>query len=222
MKKIILGLFGLFFICTAFSQTSKLRVAVTFDMDNTFSLIGPLSTNSLEIDLTGSLLKQIELLVDTASFELKKVEFPEDLSAANNATLAGIPKRSLLSSWVKSLRKKEQFDLLLIVYKPVQMIGSYSYLEGFSYGMSTSKGIVFSMNNALVMSTKNMDILAATSLDSESEFIAGTFELDKSLPFQHARNIETPIEMINKVNQEFALKVFQCLMASKKKLNNGK
>lgn len=219
MKKIILGLFGLFFICSAFSQTSKLRVAITFDTDNTYTLMGPLSTNSLEIDLTGSLMKQIELLVDTASFQLKKVDFPEDLSAANNATLAGIPKKSLLSSWVKGLYKKERFDLLLIVYKPVQLIGPYSYLEGFSYGINTGKGIVFSMNNALVMNTKNMEILAATSLESESDFIAGTFELDKSLPLQHIRNIEKPIEMIYKVNQEFALKVFQCLMASKKKLN---
>jgi len=63
-----------------------------------------------------------------------------------------------------------------------------------------------------------MELLAATTIESEADFIAGTFVLDKNLPYEHAQNIESPVQMINKLNQDFALKVFQCLMASKKKL----
>lgn len=218
MKKIVLSLLCLFFFHAAFSQTSKLRVAVAFNTDTYYSLLGPLSVKSLEIDLTDNLYKQIELISDTASFQLKKIGFPEDLSAANNPSATGIPRKSALNDWIKSMRKKETFDLLLLIYKPVQMIGTYASLEGLSYGINTTKGTVFSLNNALVFNLKTMDILAATSIESESDFIAGTFELDKNLPFDNNRNIETPIEMINKLNQDFALKVFQCLLVSKKKL----
>jgi hypothetical protein len=222
MKKIILGFFCLLFISSAVAQSSKLRVLVSFDMDTTYTVLGPISTKSLNINLTGTLLKQIELLVDTASFQLKLVDFPEEFSAINNPSLSGIPKKNQLASWVKGLRKNEDFDLLLILYKPVQLIGPYSYLEGFSYGLNTSKGLIFSLNDALVFNARTMQILAATSIESESDYIAGKFELDKSLPYDNSRNIEQPIEMINKLNQDFALKVFQCLMSSKKKLNGIK
>jgi hypothetical protein len=219
MKKIILGFFCLFFLHSAGAQTGKLRVLLSFDTDSSYTLLGPISTKSVEINLTGTLLKQIELMVDTASFQLKLVDFPEEFSATNNPTLSGIPKKNQLASWVKSLRKREEFDLLLLIYKPVQLVGPYSYLEGFSYGLNTSKGLVFSLNDALVLNAKTMQILAATSIDSESDYLAGKFELDRSLPYDHSENIEGPLEMINKLNQEFALKVFQCLMSAKKKLN---
>jgi len=218
MKKIILSLLCLFFIGTTFSQSTKLKVAVSFDTDNTFTLLGPLSTKSLEIDLTDILYKQIEMLVDTNSFLLKQEAFPEDLSAANNPSMTGLPKINQLQSWVKKMRKTDGFDLLLLIYKPILTAGTNTNFYGFSYGLSTSKGIVFSLNNALVFNMKTMELLAATTIESEADFIAGTFVLDKNLPYEHAQNIESPVQMINKLNQDFALKVFQCLMASKKKL----
>lgn len=218
MKKIILSLCFLLTIHVAFSQTGKLRVAVAFDTDTNFSLLGPLSIKSLEINLTDNLYQQIELLTDTASFDVKRIAMPEELSSANNPSSTGIPKKNLLADWMKVVRKKEAFDLLLIIYKPVQMTGTYASLEGLSYGINITKGTVFSVNNALVFNLKTMEILAATSIESESDYIAGTFELDKNLPFDNSRNIETPIEMINKLNQEFAVKAFQCLLVSKKKL----
>lgn len=218
MKKIILSFICLFFISAAFAQTGKMRVAIAFNTDTNFSLLGPLSINSLEIDLTGNLYKQIELLTDTSSFQLKRVEFPEELSAANNPASMGIPKKSLLTSWIKKLNKKEAYDLLLIIYKPIELTGPYASLLGLSYGLNTRNGVVFSLNNALVFNTKTMQISSATSIESESDYIAGTFELDKNLPYAHRRNVETPIEMINKLNQEFALKVFQCLQIAKRKM----
>lgn len=218
MKKIILSLCCLFMVHVAFSQSGKLRVAVAFDTDTNYSLLGPLSINSLEINLTDNLYQQIELLSDTGSFTLKRIVMPEELSAANIPSSTGIPKKSLLNDWMKNVRKKETFDLLLLIYKPVQMTGPYASLEGMSYGINITKGTVFSLNNALVFNLKTMDILAATAIESESDYIAGTFELDKNLPFDNSRNIETPIEMINKLNQEFAVKAFQCLLVSKKKL----
>jgi len=218
MKKIILSLFYLFCFGSVFAQTSKLRVAVSFDTDTTFTLLGPLSTKSLDINLTGILYKQIEMLVDTNSFQLMPEAFPEDLSSANDPSITGIPKTSQLKSWVTKLQKKVGYDLLLIIYKPLQTEGSYSNFSGFSYGLSTSKGIVFSLNNALVFNMKTMDLLAATSIESESDYVAGTFVLDKNIPYNHADNITTPIQMIYKLNQEFSWKVFQCLQASKKRL----
>jgi len=218
MKKIILGLCFLLFISAAFSQTGKLRVAVSFDMDTNFTLLGPLSTKSLEIDLTGTMYQQIVMLMDTNSFQLVREAFPEELSAANNPALTGIPRVSDLQKWVNKLRKNASYDLLLIIYKPLKLSGKYGSLEGLSYGLNTTKGIVFSLNNALVFDMKTMKLLAATTIDSESDFIAGTFTIDKSLPNDDSKNIVEPIEMINKLNQDFALKVFQCLQASKKKL----
>lgn len=218
MKKIILGLCCLLFISAAFSQTGKLRVAVSFDIDTNFTLLGPLSTKSLEIDLTGTMYQQISMLVDTNSFQLVLEAFPEELSAANNPALTGIPRISNLQKWVKKLRKNESYDLLLIIYKPLRLSGKYGSLEGLSYGLNTTKGIVFSLNNALVFDIKTMKLLAATSIDSESDYIAGTFTVDKLLPNDDSKNIVVPIEMINKLNQDFALKVFQCLHASKRQL----
>lgn len=218
MKKIILSFVCLFFISAAFSQTGKLRVAVAFNTDTHLSLLGPLSINSLEIDLTENMYKQIELLVDTASFQLKRVELPEELSAANNPSSTGIPKKNQLASWLKKMSKKETFDLLLILYKPIELSGPYASLEGLSYGLNTRNGVVFSLNNAVIFNIKTMEISSATSIDSENDYIAGTFNLDKTLPYANSRNIETPIEMINKLNQDFALKVFQCLQLSKKTL----
>ena len=218
MKKIVLSLFCLCLITAGFAQSGKLRVAVSFDTDTTFTLLGPLSTKSLEINLTGTMYKQIEMLVDTNFFQLKPETFPQELTSANNPAITGIPKVTLMQSWVKKMRKNESYDLLLLIYKPVQMTGKYASLEGLSYGLSTSKGIVFSLNNALVFDMKTMKLLAATNIESESDYIAGTFTMDKSLPNDHSRNIETPIEMINKLNQDFAWKVFQCLQVSKKNL----
>lgn len=220
MKKIILSLFCLFCFGSVFAQTSKLRVAVSFDTDTTFTLLGPLSTKSLDINLTGILYKQIEMLVDTNSFQLMPEAFPEDLSSANDPSITGIPKKSQLMSWVKKMRKKAGYDLLLIIYKPLQTDGRYSNLSGCSYGLSISKGIAFSLNNALVFNMKTMELLAATSIESESDYVAGFFVLDKNLPSNHADNIEIPIQMINNLNQEFALKVNQCLVSSKRKLNH--
>lgn len=222
MKKIILSLCFLFFISAAFSQTGKLRVAVSFDMDTNFTLLGPLSTKSLEINLTGTMYKQIEILVDTNSFQLIPEAFPEELTSANNPAMTGIPKVSEMQNWVNKMRKKEGYDLLLLIYKPLQLAGKYSSLEGLSYGLNTTKGIVFSLNNALVLDMKTMKLLAATNIESESDYIAGTFIMDKSLPNDDSKNIETPIEMINKLNQDFAMKVFQCLQASKKKWSGTK
>lgn len=218
MKKIILNLICLFLIGSATAQNGKLRVAVAFSTDTNFSLLSPLTTNSLEINLQGNLYKQIDLLTDTANFLLKKVDFPEELSGCNNPSYSGIPKLSLLTSWVKEVQKKNPFDFLLLIYKPIQMSGPYASLEGLSYGINTSKSYVFALNNALVFNAKNMTILAGTTIESESDYIAGTFELDKNLPFSNSRNIDTPIEMINKLHQDFALKVFQCLQIAKKKL----
>lgn len=217
MKKILVNLICLFIIGSAVAQNGKLRVAVAFSTDTNFSLLGPFTTKTLEIDLRGNLYKQIDLLTDTANFVLKQIELPEELSGCNNPAYSGIPKLNLLTSWVKGLQKKEPFDLLLLVYKPIQMSGAYASLEGLSYGINTSKGYVFALNNALVFDVKTMKILASTTIDSESDYIAGTFELDKNLPYSNSRNIETPIEMINKLQQDFALKVFQCLQMAKKK-----
>lgn len=218
MKKIVLSLFCLSLINAGFAQSGKLRVAVSFDTDTTFTLLGPLSTKSLEINLTGTMYKQIEMLVDTNFFQLKREAFPQELTSANNPAITGIPKVTQMQSWVKKMRKNESYDLLLLIYKPVQMTGKYASLEGLSYGLNTSKGIAFSLNNALVFDMKTMKLLAATNIESESDYIAGIFSMDKSLPNDHSRNIETPIEMIKKLNQGFALKVFQCLQASKKNL----
>ncbi len=218
MKKITLSLFCLLFISAAFAQSTKLRVAVSFDTDDTFTLLGAISTKTLEIDLTDALYKQIEMLVDTNYFVLKREIFPVELSAANNPSNTGIPKASQLQNWVKKLRNYGGYDLLLIIYKPIQTSGTYSNLCGFSYGLSTSKGIVFSLNNALVYDLSTMKLLATSSIESESDFIAGSFAMNKALPNDHASNIEKPVQMINKLNQEFALKAFQCLQTSKKKL----
>lgn len=218
MKKIVLSLFCLCLINAGFAQSGKLRVAVSFDTDTTFTLLGPLSINSLEINLTGTMYKQIEMLVDTNFFQLKPEAFPQELTSANNPAITGIPRITQMQSWVKKMHKNESYDLLLLIYKPVQMTGKYASLEGLSYGLNTSKGIVFSLNNALVFDMKTMKLLAATTIESESDYIAGTFTIDKSLPNDHRQNIETPIEMINKLNQDFALKVFQCLQVSKKNL----
>jgi hypothetical protein len=193
-------------------------LAVAFNTDTNFTLLGPLSVNTVEIDLTGTLYKQVEMLVDTASFSLKRVYLPEEISAANNPSLTGIPTRSQLADWLKGLRKKESFDVLLMIYKPLQMTGTYAALQGLSYGMNTSKGYVFSLNNALVMNLRNMDVLAATKIESENDYLAGQVEIIKDIRLDDSRNIETPIEMINKLNQDFALKVFQCLQVTKKKL----
>jgi hypothetical protein len=217
MKKIALSLFCLFCFGSIFAQSGKLRVAISFDTDTTFTLLGPLSTKSLEINLTNILYKQIEMLVDTNAFQLVPVAFPEDLSSTNNPAITGIPKVNQLKSWATKLQKKDGCDLLLIVYKPIQTNGTNTNLCGFSYGLSTGRGIVFSLNNALVFNLKTMELLAATSIDSESDYMAGFFVLDKNLPSNHADNIEMPVQMINKLNQDFALKVFQCLQTSKKR-----
>lgn len=218
MKKIILSLLSILIVGSAAAQTGKLRVAVAFNTDTRFTLLGPLSVNSLDIDLTGTLYKQVEMLVDTASFSLKRVYLPEDISSANNPSMTGIPTKSQLSGWFKSLRKKEEFDVLLMIYKPLQMTGTYAALEGLSYGLNTSKGYVFTLNNALVMNMGSMEVLAATKIESENDYLAGQVEVIKDLRKDDSRNIETPIEMINKLNQDFALKVFQCLQVTKKKL----
>lgn len=218
MKKIILSLLCLFFIGSANSQSTKLRVAVSFNTDDTFTLLGPLSTKSFNINLNDILYKQIEMLVDTNAFELTLVPFPADMSASNDPTNTGIPKKSTMQRWGKKLFDKGGYDLLLIVYKPVQTDGLNSGFCGFSYGLSTSKGIVFSLNNALVYQMNTMELLAATSIESESDYVAGFFVQDKTLPSDHTQNIETPVQMINKLNQDFALKVFQCLQSSKRKI----
>jgi hypothetical protein len=220
MKKSILSIAFLLLLGLVHAQ-NKLQVAVAFDMDTNFTLLGPLTTKTLEIDLTGNLYKQIELLNDTASFLLKRVDLPEEYRASNNPSMSGIPQMNLLTNWVKGVRKKQAVDLLLIVYKPVRIQGVHSTLQGFSYGINTGKNFVFSLNDALVFDVRNMKILAATSIESESDYLAGTFELDKSLPFDNQRNLETPIEMINKLQQDFALKVFQCLITSKRRLMEG-
>ncbi len=211
-------MFGLLILGFASAQTGKLSVAVAFNTDTNYTLLGPLSTKSLEVDLTGTMYKQMELLVDTASFVLDRVAVPEEISAANNPAMSGIPSKNQLAIWAKNLQKKEHFDLMLIIYKPLQMTGAYSSLEGLSYGVNTSKNYVFSLNNALILNMKTMEVLATTTIESESDFLAGTFAFDKSLPFDNSRNMEKPIEMINKLNQDFALKVFQCLQISKKRL----
>jgi hypothetical protein len=222
MKKSILSIAFLLLLGLAHAQNNKIQVAVAFDMDTNFTLLGPLTTKTLEIDLTGNLYKHIEMLNDTASFQLKRVELPEEYRASNNPSMSGIPQMNLLTSWVKGLRKKQAVDLLLIVYKPVRIQGVHSTLQGFSYGINTGKNFVFSLNDALVFDVRSMKILAATSIESESDYLAGTFELDKSLPFDNQRNLETPIEMINKLQQDFALKVFQCMLVSKRRLSEGR
>lgn len=220
MKKIILSLFILFSFCSAFAQSSKLRVAVSFNTDTTFSILGPLSIKSLNINLNPILYNQIAQISDINSFLLKPITFPDELSAAGNAASTGIPKKYQLQSWLKKIQKEDVYDLLLIIYKPVQLTGTYSSLGGLSYGINTSKGIVFSLNNALVYDIKTMKLFAATSIESESDYIAGSIEIDKTLPYDHKQNIESPVQMINALNQDFALKVVQCLLISKKKLEN--
>jgi len=117
------------------------------------------------------------------------------------------------------LQRKNGYDLLLIVYKPIETNGLYSKICGFSYGLSMSKGLVFSLNNALVFNIRTMELLTTTSIKSELDFVAGFFVSDKNIPSNDPKNINAPIQMINTFNQEFAVKVNQCLKASKQELS---
>lgn len=222
MKTIILSFFCMMAASTMFAQSSKLRVAVAFNTDSSFTVMGPISTKILDINLNDKLFDLIDRRVDIGTFQLTPVKIPEDMSATDNSTVTGIPKMYMMASWLKSLRKKGAYDMVLILYKPVQNAASYTALNGFSYGIVTSKGFVFSLYNALVIDLKNNKFLAGTSIESELDFIAGKFDVDKMMDYNSIKNVQPFVEMINIHHEELALKVAQCLLNAQKKMEQKK
>jgi len=203
---------------TMFAQSSKLRVAVAFNTDNTFTVLGPVSTKILDINLNDTLYELIARRVDSSTFQLTRVNFPEELSATDNPSVTGIPKMYLLDGWLRKLRKNNNYDLLLILYKPVQGTTPFESIHGFSYGIVTGKGFVFSLYNALVLNLKNNRLLAGTSIESESDYLAGNFEVDKTKDYHSIKNVQPYVQMINQHHEGLALKVAQCLLNARKRM----
>lgn len=108
--------------------------------------------------------------------------------------------------------------MVLILYKPVRDDVSYTAINGFSYGIVTSKGYVFSLYSALILNLKNNDFLAGTAIESELDFIAGKFEVDKMMDYNSINNVKPFVQMINTHHEELALKVAQCLLNAQKRL----
>ena len=223
MKKAITLFLCLAFCLLTYSQNKKIKVAVGVQIDTVFTAVGAYSTRTFDVNMTKYLLNDIRSKVDTSFFELNEEVLPDMLK--NKAEEVGQLDKHQLVSWCSSLKKKKGYDLVLLLYKPETEVESYSFLNGFSYGMTVSDNKVFSLNSAVILDTRDASELSNTGISSNSEFMTRLLKKDrfqKPLRDYTVNDLSTARVMIENLDRDFAIKVLQGLQVAKTKLGSKK
>jgi|GEM_PF-2422045 len=220
MKRGIILSFCLICCLLTYAQQQKLRVAVAVQADTVFTLLGSWDTKTFDINLSKNIVGYIQEMMDTTLFELHQEEFP---MMEDDKVQTGLPKNYLLKLWFKKLRKKQGYDMVVFIFKPEIGSKKYDYMNGFSYGMTTSDNTIFSLNDAMIFDTRDASELAHVNLYSDSEFMTRLNPDDQirklSVDYTQADVAKARI-LVDELNKAFALRVCQSLWIVRKKLDS--
>jgi len=223
MKKGIALFLSLACCLMTFSQAKKTQVALVIHMDTVFTVFAPFGTKTIHLNLSDALKNFFLATIDTSMFELKSEVMPEWMSPKED--LMGMPAKSDLNTWFTKLRKKNSYDLVVMVYRPLIGVAKYDFMNGFSYGMTTTDNWVFSLNDAKVWDLRDKEELAHVNLYAESEYVTRLDEknrITKPIKEYTLRDIAPAAELINNMNREFVMRLCQNLWRAKEKFDKKK
>ena len=223
MKKTITLFLCLAFCLLTYSQNKKIKVAVGVQLDTVFTAVGAYSMRTFDVNMTKYLLSSIRSKVDTSVFEVNEEVLPDMLK--NKAEEVGQLNMHQLASWCSALKKKKGYDMVLFLYKPQIEMESYSFLNGFSYGMTVSENKVFSLNSAVILDTHDASELSHIGVSSNSEFLTRLLKKDqfqKPLRDYSVKDLSTARVMIENLDRDFAIKVYQGMQVARTKFVNKK
>jgi hypothetical protein len=218
MKKHLLLSILLFFCLITFAQNKTIKVAVVVNTDTVFSVLGPYSVKTFDINLPKELFGYINQMIDTSVFKLQEEVLPYQIAADSKQNI-GFPKKNSRKKWLTELRKTKGYDMVVFLFTPQITHPTYRKLNGLAYGMSSSKNLVFSLNDAYIWDTRDAEDLAHVSLYTDSEFVT---HIDPGKWYKKALRDYTPVDvqmvqpLIQNLNMEFALRTCQNMMIAKK------
>jgi hypothetical protein len=221
MKKLLTLFFCLSFCFVSSAQNKKIKAAVVVNMDTVFTVLGPYGIRTFNVNLPKHLFGYMHEMIDTSAFELKEEVLPE-LIALDSKENMGFPKKSDRSKWLSEWRKSKGYDMVIFLFTAQIDHPTYRKLNGFSYGMTSSENLVFSLNDAYIWDTRDAEELAHVSLYAETEFVTRLEPADrfkKPLRDYTLDDIVLAQNLILNLNMNFALRACQHTMLAKRALD---
>lgn len=210
------------FICiTAGAQNTKFKVAVTINMDTTFTVYDFFGTKSFDVNLSKDLYSMICYNIDTTKYDVNYENTPQNIKEKNG--YIGYKKEPFLT-WLNEIRENKGYKLLIVLSKPmIHPMSPFFHLSGYSYGMTTGRNDVFSMNIGSILDTRDGKYLVGYGMHASSEFIMRLEKKDrfiKTLDQYTLNDISKSITLIKALNESFAKNICMKMnLAREKQLN---
>ena len=174
MKKCIRLLFVIVFISNSiYCQEPKLKVALVYDLDSTFTLKKMMApAKAFNVNLSSYWREAFHSHLDTSMFIIGWEKMPDNLLPVINWTNGFSKANKRLRNWFTDLNIKKEYDVVIILTKAnLHPSSTYAYISNYSFGLYLTHNFCFSLNDVISYKTSNSEIIYRSRFYGTEDYI---------------------------------------------------